>query len=551
MSVTSEELNYLIWRYLQEAGHEVTAFALQDETKVHKLDERFGSRVNIGCLVDLVQKGILFTEDENLVNEKGQLKSKEELQKSFSLFGAIENDKNEKIEFKGRFALAGDEEGHEMTEDEGKETEKDSEMKDADVKEKKASSILNEKEIPEQEKEEEFVKVLEKSYTFKASVATSWNPQSSKVLSLGEHDSTAEIKVLGGDEPSNTVTLIHPLSLAADFSINSKSHKEEITAVSWAPKGHYLLTASENGELRLWTAEGKLRNVLTLHHSPILSIKWNQDSTYILTLDSQNNVIVWNTATGSAIQHIDQELLKSLTSNPHNTNQESGILGSDCTWINNTKFAIPGIDGTIVLFQLNDKTPIGYLFGHTMSIGCLSYNSKLHLLASGSDDASIRIWKSNSSSSVQTLLGHDQGIVSIDWLELASDNNTPLLLSSSLDGSVKLWNVYSGALLLSNFMDGIPIYEASLSPNKKWFAVATEEGVVSIFDVTSENLTKIIQRRESMNSVGHLKTLAQYQPEASNENDSNFVTSISWNCDSKLLCVAYNKSETVVIDWGL
>lgn len=73
MSIASEELNYLIWRYLQEAGHEVSALALQEETRVLEFEERFKEHIPLGCLVQLVQKGILYTESEFLVPPNGEM----------------------------------------------------------------------------------------------------------------------------------------------------------------------------------------------------------------------------------------------------------------------------------------------------------------------------------------------------------------------------------------------------------------------------------------------------------------------------------------------
>lgn len=48
MSITSEELNYLVWRYLQEAGHEVSALALQEETRVLEFEENFKEHIPVG-----------------------------------------------------------------------------------------------------------------------------------------------------------------------------------------------------------------------------------------------------------------------------------------------------------------------------------------------------------------------------------------------------------------------------------------------------------------------------------------------------------------------
>lgn len=85
MSITSDELNYLVWRYLQEAGFEHTTYAFQREAGVHHLDKHFSSRIPLGALVNVAQKGIQFMEVEASVKEDGTIVDSDE--KSFSLFG--------------------------------------------------------------------------------------------------------------------------------------------------------------------------------------------------------------------------------------------------------------------------------------------------------------------------------------------------------------------------------------------------------------------------------------------------------------------------------
>lgn len=92
MSVTSDELNYLIWRYLQESGHELTTFALQRETRAHLLDSQFSKHISIGALVSIVQKGIQYMEVEASLRDNGEPNTEE---KPFTLFGALHADDQE------------------------------------------------------------------------------------------------------------------------------------------------------------------------------------------------------------------------------------------------------------------------------------------------------------------------------------------------------------------------------------------------------------------------------------------------------------------------
>lgn len=533
MSITSDELNYLVWRYLQETGHEVTAFALQDETKVHELDERYNSRIEIGCLVDLVQKGILYSDDENLVNDKGELKTKEEIDKSFSLSSVLQKNR-ESLVFTGRYALESDQQ--------------------TDSIPAKQNHII-EKQQEKPIEAEQFIKVLEKSYSFGPSLCNSWNPVAAPVLAIGEGSSTAKIVVLPIDKSGTPqiVDLIHPKGLV-ELSIDSDTPTGEITAVSWAPKGHYILTCVENGEMRLWTADGKIRNAMALHHSPVICVQWSPDCTYILSQDTENNTIIWDATTGNAVHSIDIGFLKSLSTANIGSDRKNVVLGTDATWIDNTKFATAGINGAILVFQVGERTPIGYLHGHVAAIGALSYSDKYQLMASGSDDCSVRIWKGNSSSSTQVLLGHSQAIVSATWLELYSPD-VALVLTSSLDGSVRVWDVLTSKLVLASFLDGVPIYETGISPDQRWLAVGSEEGLVFIYDVSPAALKQQIDAAKisiagsaKADNVGKLKIVAQYQPETSTV-PQDYITGITWSCESNKICISYKLLETVIIDW--
>ena len=62
MSLTSKELNYLIWRYLQESGYDLSAYALDQQSQCSEYEnnpttQELIQKIKPGCLVDLIQKG--------------------------------------------------------------------------------------------------------------------------------------------------------------------------------------------------------------------------------------------------------------------------------------------------------------------------------------------------------------------------------------------------------------------------------------------------------------------------------------------------------------
>jgi transducin (beta)-like 1 len=70
MSLSSDELNVLVYRYLLESGFVHTAFAFSSEAHMNKvLNSVQAQDVTPGSLVAFVQKGLQFDEIEAHVNE--------------------------------------------------------------------------------------------------------------------------------------------------------------------------------------------------------------------------------------------------------------------------------------------------------------------------------------------------------------------------------------------------------------------------------------------------------------------------------------------------
>ncbi|CDK28195.1 unnamed protein product [Kuraishia capsulata CBS 1993] len=524
MSITSDELNYLIWRYLQEGGLEVSAFALEDETKVNSLEQKFGKRIPLGCLVDLVQKGILYSKVNDMVNdENGQLNDIETYVNSFNLFEALDEEKktNPQLMSSGAVAaIAAAENGH--------------------------PSPVSEKD------EETFITVLKELFKFPASVACDWNPVAPTVLAWGQLDSTAKICALGADGSGNElIDLVHP------------SVDKEITSVMWNPTGSSLVTCMENGEMRVWSADGKLRNILNLHTSPILTVRWNKNGSFVLSSDVDNKTIVWDVESGRPLQFLENSATfndmspapATISSSPvaapisaismapsasTESQQKPLCLGIDAFWLDNTKFVIPGKSGSIVIYTLGEKIPIGMLEGHTDIVSCISYDRDLHLLASGSDDNTIRIWKGNSYNSSQILIGHSQPISSVAWLQCG--DLPPMVVSTSLDGSIKIWNVITGEVLLSSISEnGLPILEGQLSPDSSMFVLADTEGNVQLFDISPSRFIHLIKTGQKI-----IKPKAAYQVFT---DEKIYISQLSWNCDSTKIsvCVAGSASSVISV----
>src|ERR1700694_1691968 len=74
------------------------------------------------------------------------------------------------------------------------------------------------------------------------------------------------------------------------------------------------------------------------------------------------------------------------------------------------------------------------LRGHTKSIGRIAWSPDGRMLASPSEDTTIRLWDTETGECLRTLEGHEQAVISA-----AFDQNGNTLASGSDDNTIRLW----------------------------------------------------------------------------------------------------------------
>ena len=86
--------------------------------------------------------------------------------------------------------------------------------------------------------------------------------------------------------------------------------------------------------------------------------------------------------------------------------------------------------------------PLASLIGHQGRIWQLAYHPKTRILASASDDRTVRLWNIATQDCLQVLRGHTY------WVRTLAFNDTGLLLASAGDDeTIRLWDVRSGLCL--------------------------------------------------------------------------------------------------------
>ncbi|CCK72335.1 Sif2p KNAG_0J02560 [Huiozyma naganishii CBS 8797] len=507
MSVTSEELNYLVWRYLQETGNELSAAAMQEETRVLEFETLYKRHIPMGTLVNMVQKGILFCESELLVAAAAAPgDNPPRFKEDFNLVNALKLDSGKipEIAAVGRFALEGDELSSAETEGESKEPV-----------------------LPAMTSAPEFVPTLREVCKLDAAVVCHWNPRDPLVLAIGGRDSLARIvrfTTAQCNEVAETHDLSHP------FAVNVTT-TNQVTCMAWSHEGQQLASAVENGEVRLWDASsGSLQNVLSLHRCAVVAMKWSSDSRHLLTLDTENVTVLWNAASGTVVQHFEG----------------SSQCGVDIEWVDRDKFVVPGPQGQLVVHETAQSAPVGKLVGPQGTVSNLSFNGDTKLLASSSDDGNgdsgeqyaIRVWHGASSNCSHCFYGHSQSVVSLEWID---DDK---LISSALDGSLRVWSLRSGRLVGLANSEGVPILVGRLSRDKRAYTIGLMDGQINVYDV-HRFLIRLQSQETTEESLPLVIPLCGNHQAAGRDHCN--VLDLSWSSSDECVAMTYSEGPSTVV----
>ena len=138
----------------------------------------------------------------------------------------------------------------------------------------------------------------------------------------------------------------------------------------------------------------------------------------------------------------------------------------------------------------NDGDWRGEVSGHTSRVLSLAFKPNSYLLASGSDDRTVRIWDVGNSNRrlVRTLRGHTSSVTSVAW---SPDGRT--LASASYDGTVRLWNPNNGinfAVLRGHTAD---VYCMAWHPDGRILASGSADATIRLWNPDTHGTLRVLR----------------------------------------------------------
>jgi len=425
MSVTADEINYLIHRYLEESSCPHSAFIFGSECRLDQANIQT-TQLPPQALLTILKKGVLYMQLEKGITEKAKI-----------------NDSPESIIVS-------------LTESVRKE-EPIIPVKPSAIKPKQNTTSISTR---MHNKAFEPVMLPSSSALFlcchtKEVYCGSWSPDG-RYFASGSADANACIWEIREHQ--------HIQHFVLDHATQHDRNEKDISTLSWNPNSTILATGCLDGTIRLWNNRGELKFVLSHHESAIYTVQFSPDGTNLLSGSKDRKIILWNVLTGEIKQIFGYHQLHVL----------------DIDWRDDTYFASCSGDNHIAIWQVGQTTPKYDLRGHQAEVNQISWDVTKKYLASCSDDRTVRIWTPFDNNEHIILQGHTAHVYTVKW----SPNDPKLLISGAFDQTVRIWDIMNGTCLYTFTKHSQPIYSLCFSPKGNYFLSGALDMTLNIWRVS-------------------------------------------------------------------
>jgi WD40 repeat protein/GTPase SAR1 family protein len=285
-----------------------------------------------------------------------------------------------------------------------------------------------------------------------------FSPDGTRILSAS-HDNTLKLwEVESGKELNNF-----------------PGHRDYVNSCAFSPDGTKILSASEDNTLKFWDAvKGKEVFVFSRHINDVDSCAFSPDGAFLISSSRDATLKLWDAVSGKEIR----------TLSGHKGPVKSCAFSPD-----GTRILSASEDKTLKLWEFASGKEIRTFPGHKGSIiGCAFSPDGSHIL-SASSDKTLKLWEIESGKEIRTFFGYREKENPFghkrDVNSCVFSLDGTLLISTSDDQKLKLWDVESGKGILTFSGHKAPVNNCVLSPDGTCIVSASNDNTLKLWEMKS------------------------------------------------------------------
>jgi cytochrome c len=250
-----------------------------------------------------------------------------------------------------------------------------------------------------------------------------------------------------------------------------EGHGGPVKGVAISPDGSYALTASFDYSVGLWDLRtNKLVRWLEGHEAAANAVAFLPDGRHAISAGDDFDLILWDLETGSALRRLEghRGKLIAVTVSP------DGHLAASSGW-----------DGVVGLWPLDGMAdgaadgrnePV-WLKGHRANVNDARFTADGKSLFTASFDGTVRQWDVATGAMERIVVEHGFGVN-----HLVLNEEKGWLAYGAVDGAVRAIALDNGTELADLTADRRPILALANSPDGRFLAVGDGEGYIMIID---------------------------------------------------------------------
>lgn len=278
-----------------------------------------------------------------------------------------------------------------------------------------------------------------------------------------------------------------------------------VRGCAFHPTQPLFATCGDDNKIRVFNfQQKKCLFTLTGHQDYIRSIAFHHESPWLMTASDDQTIRIWNWQSRSCVAQLTGHSHYVMCAQFHpredlvvSCSLDQTIRVWDIAYLRRKGSMTPMDDGPgrgagqIDLFATSDGQVKYVLEGHDRGVNWVSFHPTKPLIASGSDDRSVRIWRFNDSRAWETdcFRGHLNNVSCVVF-----HPSLELLLSASEDRSVRVWDYgkRAGSGAVQTFRrDTERYWMLAVHPSLGMFA-AGHDGGLQLFKLERERPPQLV-----------------------------------------------------------